>query len=256
MSLTFKGTQATSFGHIAEKPNSVKIKQELFTLQALTAKKGKKLLRGLRKDLKEEILRLQVETKSSLENRVESVGQSPLSVSNLLGENQNNMRFCGESTKECSSPETRKLGVKRNIDEVDKTSETPQESPKMSGRNSPRYLSSLKEKHKKPKNPTRAMVQASKTRSGQYLTNGVFTPRGTKHVSSTSNKKIALPSKMTRQSLPSCPTTSILEEELVVTKENGCMYIKLCNEAKKNVINLQVSHLLQNCTFQTIHYNC
>ena len=49
--------------HLAEKPRSTQVKNELLTLQALPIKKRKKLLRGVRKDLKEEILRHQVEEK-------------------------------------------------------------------------------------------------------------------------------------------------------------------------------------------------
>ena len=49
--------------HLAEKPSSTQVKNELLTLQALPIKKRKKLLRGVRKDLKEEILRHQVEEK-------------------------------------------------------------------------------------------------------------------------------------------------------------------------------------------------
>ncbi len=49
--------------HLAEKPNSSQGKKELLTLQALPVKKRKKLLKGVRKELKEEILRCQVEEK-------------------------------------------------------------------------------------------------------------------------------------------------------------------------------------------------
>ena len=63
MHLYFSGSQASSVVQVAEKPNCSKGKKELLTLQALPLKKRKKLLRGVRKDLKEEILRHQVEEK-------------------------------------------------------------------------------------------------------------------------------------------------------------------------------------------------
>ena len=52
---------------------------------------------------------------------------------------------------------------------------------------------------------------------------------------------LSLPSRLTRQTLPDCSSQCVLEEELVVTNRDGCLHIKICNEAKKNVINRQVS---------------
>jgi hypothetical protein len=61
--LSLSGSQASSVLHLAEKPSSSQGKKELLTLQALPLKKRKKLLRGVRKELREEILRRQVEEK-------------------------------------------------------------------------------------------------------------------------------------------------------------------------------------------------
>lgn len=230
------GTQATSVVHVAEKPKSVKAKQELLTLKALPAKKGKKLLRGINKDLKEEILRLQLESKSLLANRVGSLVEPSLTI-DCTKIDQTNMRFNGE-LKNCGSPESRKGGIKRKLDDVDKALETPQQSLKISRANSPKHLRSVKEKCKTPKQSPHAKV---KSRRAQHLIKRLSSPQKSKLTNDThSNKKISLPSRLTRQTLPDCTATCILEEELIVTKENRCMYIRLCNEAKKNVINLQM----------------
>jgi hypothetical protein len=57
------GSKATSVVHLAEKPVPSQAKKELLTLRALPANRRKRLLRGVRKDLREEILRHQVEEK-------------------------------------------------------------------------------------------------------------------------------------------------------------------------------------------------
>lgn len=225
--------------HVAVKPNTAREKQELLTLQALPAVKGKKLFRGLRKDLREEILRRQSDTQSSVENEVISEVKSPLALDSSLG--QSNMRFNGESATKDVSLKTRKAGVKRKKDDLETPIESPQQSAKISKRIYPRYLSSFKEKHKQPKKSPHSKAKDFKRtcQKAEHLVNGISSPRENKSMVNYSKKKVIhLSNRLTRQTLPNCP--AVLEEELIVTKESGCMHIKLCNEAKKNVINLQV----------------
>ena len=81
--LYHSGSQATSVEQLAEKPNCSQGKKELLTLQALPLKKRKKLLRGVRKDLKEEILRRQVEEKPLSKSACEEISL-PLVLGNCI----------------------------------------------------------------------------------------------------------------------------------------------------------------------------
>ncbi|XP_028392029.1 chromodomain Y-like protein [Dendronephthya gigantea] len=253
------GSQTTVVEHLAEKPNFSKKKKELVTLQALPLKKQKKLLRGVRQDLKDEILRRQVEEKSLTKSVCNGLNlplvldqDTMVKFNDTLPESYNRSlrsRTVQNDNRVVKNPVKRKLSRPLKPGKVSKLAKHSKvgRPPKQKSLNvnsdldipDEQFVLSIKQEYDQSHEILQTKAKSLKGKKMKKRRNGMILSAQKNRVVIDS-PSLTLPSRLTRQTLPGCSTQCILEDELVVTNRDGCLYIKICNKAKKNVINRQI----------------